>query len=61
MVRDTVLTAYDFERQGDKKQLLSTSLLNYLYYQGTEPKYRLEDDLFSLGMIIIAIVLECTP
>jgi len=58
---DSVLTGYDFERQGDTQQLLSSHLLNYLYYQGTEPKYTLEDDLFSLAMIVIAVVLGDKP
>ena len=48
-------------RQGDQNQILSSKLLNYLYYQGTAPHYTIEDDLFSLGLLIIIIVLGVDP
>lgn len=58
---ELVLTGYDLARQGDKDQLLSRHLLNYLHYQGTDPHYTIEDDLFSLAMVIITVVLDCSP
>ena len=56
-----VLTGYDLARQGDENQFLNDNLLDYLHYQGTDPQYEIEDDLFSLAMIILAIVLKCRP
>ena len=55
------MTGYDLARQGDQQQFLSAPLLNYLYYQGTDPKYNIHDDLYSLGLVVIAIVLEVEP
>lgn len=53
-----VLTGYDLALQGDQNQLLSNRLLNYLHYQGTEPHYTIDDDLFSLGMAATAITIN---
>ena len=57
----SVLTGYDLARQGDDSQFLNTNLLDYLHYQGTDPQYEIEDDLFSLAMVILTIVLKCKP
>ena len=32
-----------------------------LNLKGTKPDYNIEDDLFSLGMMVVAIVLRCSP
>ena len=36
-----VLTGYDLARQGDENQFLSTNLLEYLHFQGTDPQYEI--------------------
>jgi hypothetical protein len=48
-------------RGGDEHQLLSEKNLNILNLKGTKPDYNIEDDLFSLGLVVIVIVLKCSP
>jgi hypothetical protein len=57
----SVLTGYDLARQGDHNQILSPKLLTLLQYESTLPDYEIEDDLFSLGLMIIAIVMRAHP
>ena len=30
-------------------------------HKGSDPKYQKKDDLFSLGLMIICLILECEP
>ncbi len=56
-----VLTGYDLARQGDHNQILSPKLLALLQYESTLPDYDIEDDLFSLGLMIVAIATRTHP
>lgn len=48
-------------RQGDKNQLLNDKNLFVVNNEGTKPDYELDDDLFSLGLLAIVLVLKCDP
>ena len=46
---------------GDQGQLLSEKNLVVLNNEGTRPEYELEDDLFSLALVVLLLVLQCEP
>jgi hypothetical protein len=46
---------------GDRGQLLSEKNLVVLNNEGTRPEYELEDDLFSLALVALVLVLRCEP
>lgn len=56
-----VLTGVDMAMQGDEQQFLSINMLTFMNNSGCWPIYDYEDDLFSLALLTIAIVLKCNP
>ena len=59
--RNLVVKSYDLVRRGCRDQFLSQKLLTNLDYRSLEPYYELEDDLFSLGMIILSLTSKAPP
>jgi|LakMenEpi03Aug12_release.lakeMendotaPanAssembly.Ray.scaffolds.fasta_scaffold1229101_1 hypothetical protein len=52
------VTSYDLVKRGSREQFLSEKLLTNLSYKTLTPFYELQDDNFSLGMIILMLTLK---
>jgi hypothetical protein len=55
------VTSYDLAVKGNRDQFLSEKLLTSYYNKTVSPHYELRDDLFSLGMIVLATATQKTP
>jgi len=51
----------DLAIQGDQQQFLSPDMLIVKNHKGSDPKYKKKDDLFSLGLLVICLILNCQP
>lgn len=51
-----VVKSYELVRRGCRNQFLSPKLLTNLEYRSLEPYYEIEDDFFSLGMVILSLI-----
>ena len=43
------------------EQLLSPRMLEILNHEGSDPHYEREDDLYSLGLLVIILTLRVLP